>query len=77
MQCQKDKRVGDACEANKEYVDRFPPRCEAEWLCRCQSYNCVGGKCIKEAGQPRQPASWVYAVVAACIIASGFPSLTA
>jgi len=34
---------------------------------RCSSYWCRDGTCHTAAGQPRQPATWVYIVVALCI----------
>lgn len=77
LKCMRDKKVGEACAANKEYVAFFsfaqlmkprksgadePSRC-----CRCESYYCMDGKCHKAAGDPSRPASWVYAIVAICI----------
>lgn len=71
MTCMKDKRVGDACTANKEYVEVQTAEYSAYALpYRCLTYNCIDGTCRKATDDPNHPGTWVYALVAVLIVGS-------
>lgn len=73
MTCMKDKRVGDACTANKEYVvssrtNLSGIRSSSMMSSRCLTYNCIDSTCRKAADDPNHPGTWVYAIVAVLIV---------
>ena len=67
LQCFQEKRFGQACTGNKEYVYICP---EAQKLTnRCQSYNCeANAKCGRSFDEPIQAPAYAYALIAVGIV---------